>query len=188
MSLNKFIEVINKPLESLISGIKVYGLAEAVTRTKGTVVETIPVVVGNDGEMKDVSPDDLDKVIIYHKFTGFASTFSSVIKGTGDAPNAMVNAYGASMIVWLNREKTNLKPEEFFLYIQANFPYHRKIDPYLQVLFRINNIILNGQTVFDSEFKGVEFFLPANQSLMQINYTIESTFHQKCFEKCPEEC
>ncbi len=188
MSLNKFIEVINKPLETLISGIKVFGLAEPIARTQWNVTEIIPGIVGNDGEIKYVGPDDLQNVIIYHKVNALATRFSTQAKGYGDDLNAIQNAYGLSMIVWLDRKKTNLKPDELFLYIQANLPVRITEEPYNQVLVSINSVILNGQQVYDSEFKGVENRLPANQTLMQINYTIESTFRIKCFEKCPEEC
>lgn len=188
MSLNKFIEIINKPLEKLVKGIKVYGLAEAVTIKTGSDTKTIPGIVANDGEIKEVSPDDLQSVIIYHKAVGLVSRPSTKIKGYGSDPNATDNLYTIAMIVWLDRKKTNLRPDELFLYIQANFPIRLQIEPYVYVAFQINNAILNGQQVYDSEFKGVVNKLPSNQTLMQINYTIESTFKIKCFEKCPEEC
>lgn len=188
MSLNKFIETINKPLEKLISGIKVFGLAEPISRTQGAVTEIIPGIVGNDGEIKYVGPDDLQTVIVYHKVSGIVTRLTNTLPGYGREFNGLQNAYGLSMIVWLDRKKTNLRPDELFLYIQANLTGKIDQEPYNQVLVNINSVILNGQQVYDSEFKGVENKLPANQTLMQINYTIESAFRVKCFEKCPEEC
>lgn len=188
MSLNKFIEVINEPLKKLISGIKVYGIAESIARTKGSVVEIIPGIVGNDGEIKYVGINDLDSVIIYHKANALGVKPSAVRKGYGDDPNNFVNAYAMSMIIYMDRSKTKLTPDQFFLFIQANLPFKIEQDPYALILIQINTVILNSQAVYDSEYKGTENKLPANHSLMQINYTIESTFNQNCFEKCPEDC
>lgn len=188
MPLNKFIQEINKPLEKLLSGIKVFGIAEAISRTRGETVEVFPGVVGNDGEIKEVTPDDVESVLIYHKANALATALSTLVRGVGDQPNAFVNAYAMSMIVYVDRKKTKLRPDELFLYIQANLPFQIKQEPYNIILTRINTVILNSQQVYDSEYKGVQNRLPANQSLMQINYTIESTFHQNCFEKCPEDC
>lgn len=188
MSLNKFIEVINKPLENIISGIRVYGIAESISRRVGTTVEIIPGIVGNDGEVKYVGIDDLDSVIIYHKANALGVRLSTIKKGIGDEPNAFVNAYSMSMIVYLDRKKAKMRPDQLFLFIQANLPFLIKQEPYRQILTQINTVILNSQAVYDSEYKGTENPLPANHSLMQINYTIESTFDQNCFEKCPEDC
>jgi hypothetical protein len=188
MPLSKFIEAINKPLENLVSGIKVFGIAEPISRTTGTVTEIIPGIVGNDGEIKYVGVDDLNSVIIYHKASALGVKPSTVRKGYGDEPNNIVNAYAMSMIVYIDRSKVKMKPDEFFLFIQANFPFQIEETPYSLILTQINTVILNSQAVYDSEYKGAENRLPANHSLMQINYTIESTFRQNCFEKCPEDC
>lgn len=186
MPLNNLIEYINKPFEKFVEGIKLFGLAESVLRVIGSVTETIPGIVGNDGEIKYVGPDDLQSLIIYHKVSALASRESDKIKGVGREPGAIQNAYSMAMFIWLDRKKVKLRPDELFLYIQANMPFKIEADPYVQVFTRINSAVLNGQQVFDSEFKGVEYKLPAHQTMLQINYTIESTFKAKCFEKCPE--
>lgn len=185
MALNNLIAQINKPFENFIQGIKLYGLAEAVLRVSGTVTETIPGIVENDGEIKYVGPDDLQSMIIYHKAAALNSRESAVVKGVGDQPGAIQNLYSLSMFIWLNRKKTKLRPDELFLYVQANIPFKIEVDPYVQVFTRINSAVLNGQQVFESEFKGVDYKLPAHQSMLQINYTLESTFKARCFEKCP---
>lgn len=183
MALNKFIEIINKPLLGLVQDIKVYGLAQAVVR--GT--QTMPMVVDKDGEMHYVGPDDLQSVIVYHKVGNVSVVLSQTVRGVGNENNALINRYPMAMIIYLDQNKTKLLPDELFLYVQANMADFIPLSPYSLVSVTINNVILNGQQVFDSEFTGVDP-LPANQSLMQINYTIESTFKKKCFEKCPEEC
>lgn len=188
MFLNKFIEEVNKPLEKIISGIKVYGLAESIARKTGTVTEVFPGVIDNDGEIKYVGIDDLNSVIIYHKANALGVRNSTQNRGFGDDLNALINAYSLSMIVYMDRKKTKLSADQLFLYIQSNIPSEIKMSPYKQILIQISTVILNSQAVFDSEYKGSENPLPANHSLMQINYTIESTLQKRCFEKCPEDC
>lgn len=131
MPLSKIIEVINKSLD--IKGIKLYGIAEPITRTKGDAIEVIPGIVGNDGEIKYVGPDDIEKGIIYHKHNAIGTKFSA-IKGFGDNPGEFVNAYSMSMIVYINREKLKVRPDEFFLFIQAVIPYQIKMSPYSKIL------------------------------------------------------
>jgi hypothetical protein len=188
MSLNSFIDVINEPLKTFVSGVKVYGIAEPIARKRGSVIEVLPGVIDNNGEIVYVGPDDLESVIIYHKANALGTKVATGIKSYGNEPPPFVNAYSMSMIVYLDRGKIKMRPEELFLFIQANMPYEIKQEPYLKILTLINTVILNTQTVYDNEFKGFENPLPANHSLMQINYTIESTFRVKCFEKCPEDC
>lgn len=188
MSLNKFIVKINSSLEKIVPGLKLFGIAEPIARKKGTVLEVFPGVINNDGEVTEVTFDDRHAAMIYHKAVALAVRLSQNKKGFGDDPSAFVNGHGMQMIVYLNRKKVNLTPDQFFLFLQANIPYQIQVDPYEQVLIQINSVILNSQAVFDQEYKGSENPLPPNHSLMQINYTIESTFRQKCFEKCPEDC
>lgn len=184
MPLSKFITRINESISGLVTGLKVYGIAEPIAR--GT--EVIPGIVENDGEIIYVGVDDLQSAIIYHKVNALSTRLSPVVKGVGDSPNGIQNAYGISMIVYIDRKKIKMRPEDFYLFISANIPYQLSIAPYNLVLIQINSVILNSQTVYDSEYKGVERRLPANHSLMQINYTIESTFKKDCFAKCPEDC
>lgn len=184
MPLSKFITKINESVSEIVAGLKVYGIAEPIAR--GT--QTIPGVVANDGEITYPGPDDLQSVIIYHKANALATRLSTTVKGVGDSPNAIQNAYGMSMIVYMDRKKIKMSPDDFYLFISANLPYQLEVAPYNLVLIQLNSVILNSQTVYDSEYKGVEKRLPANHSLMQINYTIESTFKKECFAKCPEDC
>ena len=91
-------------------------------------------------------------------------------------------------IVLLPESVTKIFPEELFLFLQANFPEEIRSNPYKKVFIRTTNVILNSQQIFSAEYAGSNFLLPAEKSLFQINYTIESTFKKDCFAKCPEDC
>jgi hypothetical protein len=187
MLLHSFIEKLNSNISEMIPGMKVYGLARTVTRKQGSESQTLPCVVSKDGEATYIGIDNDFSVIVYHRNPSI-TTGRSTRPGTGDGLSDLVNTYQMAMIVFIDHEKAKLYPEELFLFLQANIPDAIKFDPYKTIFIRTTNIILNSQLVFAAEYAGTDFFLPAEKSLFQINYTIESTFKKDCFAKCPEDC
>lgn len=187
MLLRDFIIELNKKLVGIIPNTKVYGLTQAIRRKVGSVEEVLPGEVKQDGEIIYVGPDDTEAVIIYHRNAGI-TTARSPRSGIGDGYSPLVNTYQMAMIVFLDQKKVKLYPEELFLYIQSNIPDKTNYKPYDNVVIRTTNVILNSQLVFAAEYAGEDFSLPAEKSLFQINYTIESTHKKDCFAKCPEDC
>jgi hypothetical protein len=187
MLLRKAISQINNSLSKVFNGMKVYGLAQTAYRKTGDQQERFPQVVDLEGEGKYVGIDDTDPIIIYHRNTGL-TTGRTTRQGYGDGHSDLVNTYQMAMIVFQSQELTKMFPEELFLFLQANFPEEIRFNPYKTVFIRTTNVILNSQLVFAVEYAGTDFFLPAEKSLFQINYTIESTFKKDCFAKCPEDC
>lgn len=184
--MREFIKKINQEFEKLVPGIKTFGLAQSIVRTVGNEEELLPGIVGKDGEITYVGPDDVDPVRIYHRVAGLTTTTGK--QGYGDSHNDISNAYQMAMVVFLNNKATKLYPEELFLYLQSNIPDGLKVEPYKTVFIRTTNVILNSQVVFRAEYAGTAFKLPEHLSLFQINYVIESTFKKECFAKCPEDC
>lgn len=188
MFLREFIKKLNQDLQGLVTGIKVFGIAQPVIRTNSSGEdELIPGVVDRDGEITYVGIDDVDPVRIYHRIAGMQVTRSTA-QGHGDAESDVINIYQMAMIVYINHKRTKLLPEELFLYLQANMPDGIKSSPYKEIRVRIANVITNSQVVFRAEYGASEYKLPAEQSLFQVNYTIETRFKKDCFEKCPTDC
>jgi hypothetical protein len=185
MLLRDFIVQINETFKGLLPDLKVFGLAQLVRRQTGSVEETLPGIIDRDGEVTFVGPDDIDAVRIYHRLTG-ATSSRSTNKGVGDSENDIVNSYQMAMIVYMDHKRSKLFPEELFLYLQANMPDGLNSEPYKRISIRTGNIIFNSQAIYAAEYAGSEFKLPAEQSLFQINYTIETTFKKGCFSKCPD--
>jgi len=188
MLLRSFIDKINESFTGLLPGIKVFGLAQSIVRTVGVELELLPGVVDRNGEIKNVDLDDADPVRIYHRNAGITVTRVAQRQGYGDEFNDVINTYQMAMIVYINHKRSKLFPEELFLLLQSNLPDALKSEPYKSIYIRPANVILNSQLVFAAEYSGTTFKLPPEHSLFQINYTIETTFAKKCFEKCPEEC
>lgn len=188
MFLREYVNKINEKFSALITGMKVFGLAQPIVRTVGNQEELLPGVVDIKGEVTYVGIDDTDPVRLYHKNAGVVTAFSGAQKGYGDNFNDIVNTYQMALIVFVNKKRTKLYPEELFLFLQSNLLDEIKVEPYKRVLIRTTNVILNSQQVFKAEYAGPEFRLPEHLSLFQINYVIESTFEKECFAKCPEDC
>lgn len=188
MLLRKFIEDLNKKFEGVIEGTKTYGLTQSIIRTAGSEQEMLPGVVDRDGEITYVGIDDIYPVIIYHRNAGLTTSRVTQRQGFGDEYSDVVNTYQMAMIIFIDHKKTKLYPEELFLFLQSNMPDALKSEPYKQITIRTTNVILNSQLVFQAEYAGTKFTLPAEKSLFQINYTIESIFKKECFAKCPDNC
>lgn len=182
MPLNSFISAINEKLSGLVSGSKVYGIAQSVQRGS----ETLPATISKDGEYTYVGLDDVSPVIIYHKNIAITVSRSTNQKGFGNELPDLINTYSLNMIVYIDHKRACMTPDDFFLFIQANFPDGIKEEPFSFIRVNITSVILNSAQVLKTEYEGSEFKLPPEKSLFQINYNIETTFKKKCFEKCPE--
>lgn len=183
--MRDFIDKVNTAFQGLIPGMKVHGLAQSVIRISGDKEELLPGVVDKEGEITYVGIDDLDPVRIYHRNPGITTTRGTQ-QGYGDDESDIVNTYQMAMIVFIDHKRAKLFPEELFLFLQANMPDGLKSEPYKKVTIRTGSVILNSQLVFRAEYAGTEFRLPAEQSLFQINYTIQTVFKKGCFDKCPD--
>ena len=187
MSVTKFIGAINeqiKPLLDAFTGSQLYGLAKSMVRETGTVRELLPALVDKEGEGRYVGIDDVAPVIIYHKSNSITVS-EKPNSGMGNSRALQIYTYNNTMIVFMDRKKINLLPDEFILLLQANISDGLKVPDYKTVLIRFQNIILNTQQVFVSEYQNTTYKIKPNMNLFAINYQIETTFEVKCFAKCP---
>lgn len=186
MPLHKFIDAVNLELCKLFKNVKVYGIAQTVTKRRGQSSESFPGVLQGT-EIREVGVDDRYALVLYHKITGISTLRTQTNQGYGDSV-LVTNTYSLSIIGYLDTRKTKMTADEAFLYVQENIPFQLKGEPYRQILLRVTNVILNVEQIFNAEYKGIDFKLPVEKTLFQINYTIESTHNKGCFEKCPEDC
>lgn len=188
MSNSKFISALNVQINDLVKaypGGRVLGLAQGIIRVESNGdLQLIPAEVDKEGEGKYIGLDDSAPVTLYHKANSIQITEKSN-SGYGDARALTVNTYNNSMIVFLDRKTTGLLPDEFISLLQANLADAIEMKPYKSVIVRLQNIILNSQQVFASEYQNFEYKIPPRFSLFAINYQIESTFDRKCFATCP---
>lgn len=181
--ISQVIHDINVELKKLfekVPGVKVYGLAQTMMRKIGTQTELIPALVDNKGEGTYVGIDDKHPVILYHKTNSINTTIEN--NGRGDSSGSLKNTYRQSIIIYLNRKKLNLLPDELYMHIQAVFP-ERFIHENVQVSVRFDSVNLSSTQVWAAEYQR-EFTLPPEANLFAVNYIVETTFKKKCFDKC----
>lgn len=170
---------LKKVFES-VPGVKVYGLAQTMIKDS----KFIPALVDHTGEGKYIGIDDGSPVILYHKTNSITSIIDKS-KAVGREVGAIVNTYNQTLIVYLNRKKLKLTPDELFLFIQAKFPDTLQKEPFT-ILVKITNVILSSEQVWASEYKTL-FSLPPEANLFALNYTIEGSFKKGCFDRCINE-
>lgn len=161
---------------SLVGG-QVNGIAETTVRDEAILPEL-------NGE--HVGIDDIYPARVYHKL----STLVSAIKpNTGygrEQLGEQVNTYTLGLIVFLNRARTQLYPDELLLYMQANFPRLVKLRPFNSVTIKFIGATLDSRLVYATEYGNtVQYRLQPNQYLFRVNYTVEAVFDPRCYEKCP---
>lgn len=186
-SIHNIIDSLNGSLGDLFkskrfSGAKIHGTAVTVISSKG---EKMPVIIDKNGEGHYVGIDDRYPVRLYHKQNSMSTRVdpkTGIGRGIGD----IINTYSLSMIVFLNRKRACLMPDEFLLYIQSNFPDNLTIEPYSNIKILFTGAILNDMQVYNQEYLIPEKLLPEH-NLFQINYTVETSFKKGCFNKCPED-
>jgi len=178
-SINDIINEINKSIPA-ITGASVNGVAISALRSD----KKQPVVYGIK-EGVSVSVDDKYSVIIYHKLNTLNVSYKAN-EGYGRGVGVNINTYGNMMIVFLNRKRLAWTVDELFTYLQASIPNFFTLEPYKQIIFKINSAVLNDETVWAQEYSE-SYRLPPEHNLFQINYTVEAAFEKDCFINCPEE-
>jgi hypothetical protein len=180
-SIHDIVLLLNDSLTGLfsskrLSGSALYGIAEAVKRN----TETLPEL-----DEKYVGIDDIHPAIIYHKLNAMTSSIKPAT-GYGRGVGDHANTYSISAVVFLDRGKTGLYPDELLLMIQANFPEQIRLDPYKSIRVAFGSVVLNSSQVYQQEYTSDTYRLKANQYLFKINYTVEAVFSKNCFDKCPD--
>jgi hypothetical protein len=176
-SIRDIISSLNDSICGLLpSGSELNGVAELVPRDDLTIPEI-------DG--KFVGIDDRFPVRIYHRLN---SVNSKISPGTGIGRSAgdQENTYSVSMVVFLQKERAKLYPDELLLIIQAGLPERLQENPYKSIVITFNGAQMDSQSNWKQEYAGgTEYKLKSDQFLFRINYSIETTFSKGCFKQCP---
>lgn len=175
-SVRDIVKEINKSITWLPSGSDVYGIAELLLRDD----VTIPVI-----NEKYVGIDDIYPVRIYHRLNSMSSTIKPGT-GMGRVVGDQANTYQLSMVVFLDRPKSNMYPDEFLLFLQGNFPERLTMEPYKAIIILFGSAAFDSQSVYRQEYIASDTYrLKEDQFFFKINYSIETTFSKGCFKSCP---
>lgn len=174
-TIHDIVDAINAAIP--INGRDMYGIATPAVR----VDQMLPAI----GEVY-IGIDDSYPIRVYHKLNGMTSLIRPG-SGFGDSTGDQVNVYQMSMIVFNNQRLTKIKPDQLVLLMQVNTPRAVKSDYFKTIRITYNNVILNNAQVWAQEYGATTYRLGLMQNLFQINYTVEATFKEGCFAKCPED-
>jgi hypothetical protein len=106
--------------------------------------------------------------------------------GIGRSLGDLANTYQLSMVVFLDRSKSSMYPDEFLLFAQANFPERLSLEPYKTVVPTFVSAALDSMQVYKQEYVASDTYrLKEDQFFFKINYSIETTFSKGCFKRCP---
>lgn len=175
-SIHHIVKLLNTTIDKLFPATQVFGIAKSAIRGE----ERWPYL---DGAY--IGIDDKNALQVYHKVNAMASTLKT-LPAYGNSRGSQVNSYNMAMIVFNNQRRTNLKADELVLLIQSRFPSVLPSQYYQSIRLQFNSAILNDETVFAQEYTA-SFKLTEFQNLIQINYTLETTFKHGCFITCPED-
>jgi len=190
IGIRDFIQPINEALRSAfdeVAEFKKYKVFElAINAQKNDTDQIFPVAFDKKGKGKYLGADDIDSIITYHKVNNFTVGRESKL-GYGDSKGKIKNIYTMRLVVFLKRNVTKVEPDELALYIQTKLPEAASSSNGIRLEYNISNVILNNKLVFDMEYRNVPYFVKPEHALMAINYTIESTFDRKCFNRIYNE-
>ena len=175
-SIRDIVTELNNAFTWLPSGSEVNGIAELLQRED----VTIPVI-----NERYVGIDDVYPVRIYHRLNSMTSAIKAGT-GTGRSIGDQANTYQLSMVVFLDKPKSNMYPDEFLLLAQANTPERLTIEPYKSIVTTFTSSVFDSLLVYRQEYVSSETYkLKEDQFFFKINYSIETTFSKGCFKKCP---
>jgi len=175
-SIREIVTELNASFTWLPSGSEVNGIAELLLRDD----VTIPVI-----NERYVGIDDVYPIRIYHRLNSMSSSIK-VGTGSGRSVGDQANTYQLSMVVFLDKPKSNMYPDEFLLLAQANTPERLSMEPYKSVVTTFASSVFDSLLVYRQEYVSSETYkLKEDQFFFKINYSIETTFSKGCFKRCP---
>ena len=179
-SIYDSVKVINAELEKIfnsckIAGGEINGIAETVVQDD----KIMPVV-----DERYVGIDDVYPARFYHRLAGLASSIKPNT-GTGRSAGLQLNQYTCGMVIFLDRNKTGLYPDELMLIVQANFPEQLSRNEFGTATAKFTGGVLDSRAVYQQEYGNMKYRLKEGQYLFRINYLVETVFDKRCFQKCP---
>lgn len=177
--------IINKSVGAIYPDAKLHGIARLITdkreeTDKGGIIS--PAICNDNGEAYPVDLGDND-MEMYHRVISITASQSNRA-GFGRSLNPLQVKMKMCMVIFSDTTITKTPADVMALQIFSIIErkHLKAIAPGVKnTSILINDTILNDSQVFGEEFKNVDNFLGPEHSLIKINYTVESTVYQKCF-------
>lgn len=171
-------------------GKRTFGIAATITYKEkdGSDVRK-PMLTNNTDDEIYVGYDSQFPVTIYHKVST-STTEPDPEKSYGDHLKVVTQTANIQMIVYGNRNKIKLSPEELEALLIDSFPSNltkAQKQPYKlrSVTITPGQTNFNSTAVYQQEYSAESRMKP-NDIFIAINYTVVSSFKQGCLDLC--EC
>lgn len=177
-------ESIKQALDCKAQGGIVHGIAEQTIRQTDGIQQLFPTVYDNDGHGKDVTVDDTYPFIVYHRLLNKAYSYPQ-IKSFGNPKEYIQETAEYVCVVYAKRTYLKMTAEQVETLVKVSIPA-TLTNAQLQQLqlksavIQHNSSILDTQTNFNSEYRGVESRLGSEEVFITLRYTIETVFKKDC--------
>lgn len=197
--LNELCLVVNQELrkgalsEQRFQSGRYEGVSNEVTRGN----QVFPCIINNNRESNTIecSPDDTYPIVIYHKVLAKRYELNNIAgqrSEFGDRNKYVKETALVKMVVYGKWSALNLKKEELEAIITSNFPDNMdnqnnallnslKID---NVTYAMQSTNFLSQSVWNEEYKNVDFSIDTEDLYFAITYQIQSTWRKGCFQLC----
>ena len=165
--------------------VKLDAIADYVMVTDKESSATLPFIVDNFGEMKQLTFDDTNTIQGYHVIKGIDYETNGQMD-FGDPDSFMQETATIKMVFFGNRVKLKIRPEDFIAAVSLYMPKQVDLNS-LGIIgynLNINNIEHVSHRAWDEEFNGIEYDLPPNIFMSTITYTIRTIYGKNCFSIC----
>jgi hypothetical protein len=151
------------------------------------VIETLPAVMDNNYQAREITVTDTWPIIVYHKVAGKRYSFE---KGNfGNVNLRMVEQVQMKMVVYGKYAALKMTKEQLEALITTNFPDNISTSSLAPLSLDSMLVTLQGSNlvsaqVFNEEYKGFPLFLAPEDIFFSISYQIETRFRKGCFNIC----
>jgi hypothetical protein len=177
-------ESIKQALDCKVQGGAVYGIAEQTIRQTDNIQQVFPTVYDNDGHGKDVTVDDTYPFIVYHRLLNKNYSYPQ-IKSFGNPKEYIQETAEYVCVVYAKRSYLKMTAEQVETLIKVSIPATLTNQQLQQLqlksaVIQHNSSVLDTQTIFNNEYRGVESRLGSEEVFITLRYTIETVFKKDC--------
>lgn len=159
-----------------------YGMATAMAGTDED--GKVEYYIESGGQ--DITPDDTDPFMIYHRCTGVVFGPPDRDKQYGDGSPMIKASYNMKLVCFADAEKIKMNGNDLAFLIYAGMPHKIKLSDLTELsgLGSVSLLVKDAQTDVATVFKG-EFSVPypgqiAQSTLIAVNYSVEIQADRTC--------
>lgn len=193
-NLNTITKLINQNLiatslkDKRFQKVAAYGISKSLPYKKGDVLEYIPTELCDNGDGKELSPDDKNPIQVYHKMYG--TRYSIMKEQYGNGNTSLIRTADMSLIVFAQRNIVKLSEEQMELFVLTGIP--NKLTKANLTELNLKDCTINvSSTDFDSvkifnrEYNTKKYYLKPSHIFFEMRYIIECKFDKNCINTCP---